>query len=351
MPSLTPLVSLVVPVYNASAYVRQCLDSLTQQTYPHVEIICINDGSTDDSHDILMEYIHDPRVQVLDQTNRGCAFSRTRGLGMATGEYIMFIDSDDWLDLDAVRVLVEHAERERADAVMGTYVREYKGRSLPKKIFDADFLSFDADETKRHVHRRLFGLVGEELAHPENVDALNSNCFTLYHRDLVKHLTFGSGPYGTFNDLYFQIEALENCQRFVYVDYPVYHYRKTDAGSMSSAYKRDLVTSRLQFFHILMRYIETHHLGEEYMQALYNRIALSMIGIGLNELAAPKSLFAQAESLKQVLRQDEYKQAYSQMELEHFDVKWRTFFQLCKHERTVPLVLMLHGVDYLRKRV
>ncbi|WP_158570769.1 glycosyltransferase family A protein [Exiguobacterium sp. AM39-5BH] len=351
MSSLTPLVSLVVPVYNTSPYIRQCLGSLTQQTYPHVEIICINDGSTDDSLHILMEYIHDPRVQVLDQTNRGCAFSRTRGLGMATGEYIMFIDSDDWLDLDAIRILVEHAERERADAVMGTYVREYKGRSLPKKIFETDFLSFNADETKRHVHRRLFGLVGEELAHPENVDALNSNCFTLYHRDLVKHLTFGGAPYGTFSDLYFQIEALENCRRFVYVDYPVYHYRKTDAGSMSSAYKRDLVSSRMQFFHILMRYIETHHLGEEYMRALYNRIALSMIGIGLNELTAPKSLFAQAESLKQVLRQEEYKQAYSQMELQHFDVKWRTFFQLCKHERTVPLVLMLHGVDYLRKRV
>jgi len=350
MPSLTPLVSLVVPIYNTSAYLRQCLDSLVHQTYPHLEIICIDDGSTDHSLDIALSYDKDPRVRVISQTNRGCSSCRNRGLQLASGEYIMFIDSDDWLDLDAIRLMVEHAEAGRADAVMGTYVREYTDRSLPKRIFEADFLSYDAAQTRRYVHRRLFGLVGEELARPETVDALNSNCITLYHRDLIKHLSFG-GPYGTFVDLYFQIQALEHCQRFIYIDYPVYHYRKTNAASESSVYHKDLISSRLQFFHILMRYIETHQLGEEYNHALYNRIALSMIGIGLNELAAPKSLFAQAESLKQVLRQEEYKRAYSQMDMHHFDVKWRTFFQLCKNEQTVPLVLMLRGVDYLRKRV
>lgn len=350
MPSLTPLVSLVVPIYNTSAYLGQCLDSLVHQTYPHLEIICIDDGSTDHSLDIALTYDKDPRVRVISQTNRGCSACRNRGLQLASGEYIMFIDSDDWLDLDAIRLMVEHAEAERTDAVMGTYVREYEGRSLPKRIFEADFLSYNAEETRRYVHRRLFGLVGEELAHPETVDALNSNCITLYHRDFIKHLSI-DGPYGTFVDLYFQIQALEHCHRFIYIDYPVYHYRKTNRKSETSVYHKDLIASRMQFFHILMRYIETHQLGEDYNHALYNRIALSMIGIGLNELAAPKSLFAQAESLKQVLRQEEYKRAYSQMDMRYFDIKWRTFFQLCKHEQTVPLVLMLRGVDYLRKRV
>lgn len=351
MQRIEPLVSIIVPVYNNIEYLPQCLDSLVDQTYTNLEIICINDGSTEPCLDLLHEYGTDPRVLVVDQTNRGCSFSRTRGMYMAKGEYMMFIDSDDWLDLDAIRVLLRHAEREQADAVMGTYVREYEGRSFPKKIFEEAYLSYDAEETRRYVHRRLFGLIGDELAHPETVDSLNSNCITLYHRDLIKHLTFGAGPYGTFKDLYFQIEALEHCKRFVYIDYPVYHYRKTDERSQSSVYKKDLVASRLQFFQVLMHYIETHRLGDDYRKALYNRIALSMIGIGLNELSSPKSLLAQAEALRQVLRQKEYKRAYSQMDLHYFDIKWRTFFELCKREQTVPLVLMLHGVDYLRKRV
>lgn len=351
MQRVEPLVSIIVPVYNTSDYLHQCLDSLVNQTYSNLEIICINDGSSDCSLDIMMEYDADSRVQLIDQTNRGCSFCRTRGLELAKGEYLMFVDSDDWLDLDAIRLLLRHAEREQADAVMGTYVREYGDRSLRKKIFEESYLSYDAKGTRRYVHRRLFGLIGEELAHPESVDSLNSNCFTLYHRDLVKHLKFGAGPYGTFKDLYFQIEALEHCKRFVYIDYPVYHYRKTDARSVSSAYKKDLVESRLHFFHVLMHYIETHNLGEDYLKALYNRIALSMIGIGLNELSSSKSLWAQAEALRQVLRQKEYKRAYSQIDFHYFDMKWRTFFQLCKREQTVPLVLMLHGVDYLRKRV
>lgn len=344
------LVSIIVPIYNTSAFLRQCLNSLVNQTYPHLEIICINDGSTDQSLDIMLEFDDDPRVILIDQTNRGCSFCRDRGLQMATGEYMMFIDSDDWLDLDAIRLLVTHAETERADAVMGTYVREYEDRSLPKRIFEADFLSYNAEETRRFVHRRLFGLVGEELAHPETVDALNSNCITLYHRDLIRHLSFRS-PYGSFVDLYFQIQALEHCQRFIYIDYPIYHYRKTNGRSETSVYQRNLVNSRLEFFHMLMTYIEEHDLGEDYTRALYNRIALSMIGIGLNELSSNKPLFAQAEVLRQVLQQKEYKEAYSQMDMRYFDLKWRTFFQLCKHERTVPLVLMLRSVNYLRKRV
>lgn len=345
-----PLVSIIVPVYNTSAYLRQCLTSLVNQTYPNLEIIVINDGSTDQSLDIMLEYDDDSRVKLVDQTNRGCSFCRDRGMQMATGEYLMFIDSDDWLDMDAIRLLVEHAENEQADAVMGTYVREYEGRSLPKRIFDADFLSYDAEETRRFVHRRLFGLVGEELTYPETVDALNSNCITLYHRDLIRHLSFSS-PYGTFVDLYFQIQALENCQRFIYIDYPIYHYRKTNAQSETSVYHRNFIESRLEFFRMLKDYIKEHEFGEDYHQALYNRIALSMIGIGLNELGSNKPFYAQAETLKQVLRQKEYKDAYAQIDMRYFDLKWRSFFQLCKYEQTVPLVLMLRGVDYLRKRV
>lgn len=95
------LISVIVPVYNTSKYLPQCLDSLLNQTYPNLEIICVDDGSTDNSWEVLQEYAaKDNRVKVFHQENAGVSVARNKALAHATGEWLSFIDSDDWLDLD-----------------------------------------------------------------------------------------------------------------------------------------------------------------------------------------------------------------------------------------------------------
>ena len=102
------LFSIIIPVYNVEKYIQACLDSVLDQTCPDWEAICVNDGSTDGSAAILLELAtKDPRIKVIDQPNAGTAAARNMGLRAASGDYIFFLDSDDWLEPDSLRILAE----------------------------------------------------------------------------------------------------------------------------------------------------------------------------------------------------------------------------------------------------
>ena len=113
------MVSVIIPVYNVEKYLSRCLDSIINQTYRDLQIICINDGSTDNSIQILKKYAAiDNRIVIVNQENKGLSEARNAGLDIANGEYVSFIDSDDWIDLDYYEVLVDLIEKNDADIVM-----------------------------------------------------------------------------------------------------------------------------------------------------------------------------------------------------------------------------------------
>lgn len=113
------LVSVIIPVYNVEQYLRRCLDSVITQTYPDLEIIIINDGSPDQSQLIIDEYAgRDDRIRPLQQENRTLGMARNAGLEIAQGEYLTFVDSDDYLEPDAIAIMVDQARRSGADIVV-----------------------------------------------------------------------------------------------------------------------------------------------------------------------------------------------------------------------------------------
>lgn len=117
-------VSVIVPVYNVEIYLADCLDSVLQQTLKDIEIICINDGSTDKSPEILAEYARkDSRIIIISQENKGLGSARNRGLEVATGEYVAFLDSDDWVDKDYYEKLYNTAVKYGAEIACSGYKR------------------------------------------------------------------------------------------------------------------------------------------------------------------------------------------------------------------------------------
>ncbi len=115
---IAPRISVIIPVYNVEQYLRECLDSIIHQTFKDIEIICVNDGSTDESLQILEEYrAKDPRITVISQTNRGLSGARNKGMQYAQGDYLYFIDSDDILDTNALDVLIQLATNLDLDGV------------------------------------------------------------------------------------------------------------------------------------------------------------------------------------------------------------------------------------------
>lgn len=119
---MIPLVSIIIPVYNAEMYVSRCIESVLNQSYANIELILVNDGSTDTSNEICQEYeMRDDRVFLLAQRNGGVAKARNTGIDIMSGEYVTFVDSDDYLHPDAIRILISAAESHSADICMGGF--------------------------------------------------------------------------------------------------------------------------------------------------------------------------------------------------------------------------------------
>ena len=113
------MVSILVPVYNASQYLRECVASLTGQTYTDLQIVLINDGSTDDSWDILQELaLQDKRLEIYSQSNCGVAATRNHLLDKARGDFVLFVDSDDWIELDTIEILMNEQLKSGCDMVV-----------------------------------------------------------------------------------------------------------------------------------------------------------------------------------------------------------------------------------------
>lgn len=143
----TPKISIIVPVYNVAPYLRQCLDSLVGQTYRNIEIICVNDGATDESGEILAEYAaKDSTIKVISQKNAGLSAARNVGFSFATGDYVMYVDSDDWIDLETCETAVAIAVKHKADIVFWPYIREFQNAQRPKTLFYDDYIVFDEEE-------------------------------------------------------------------------------------------------------------------------------------------------------------------------------------------------------------
>lgn len=161
---MNPSVSVVVPVYNVEMYLKECLDSLINQTFKDIEIICVNDGSTDNSLNILNEYAsRDERIKVFSKENSGPGSTRNYGIDNAQGEYLLFVDSDDWLDLDAIKILYETSKSQDLDLLI-FLAEDYD--DLQDKFYEEDYynnslLPNSFDETvfnHRDIQKYLFSI-------------------------------------------------------------------------------------------------------------------------------------------------------------------------------------------------
>ena len=140
---MSALVSVVVPVYNLEKYIENCLKSIVAQTYKNLEILCIDDGSTDGSARIIKEFAGtDERIKYFYQRNQGLSATRNEGIRISTGEYILFIDPDDFLHVEAVERFVQAALEEKADLVCSELKYVYNNKiSVNSKISERDFYS------------------------------------------------------------------------------------------------------------------------------------------------------------------------------------------------------------------
>ena len=342
----TPMVSIIVPVYNVERYLRQCLDSLVNQTYQNIEIICVDDGSTDASSEILTEYaLRSSKVRVIRQENSGLSAARNVGFSFAMGEYVMYVDSDDWIDVRTCEKAVFKAKEHAADLVMWPYIREFPNRSAPKVIFSEE-KTFHAAEC-RELQRRMIGLLGTELAHPENADALCTVWGKLYLRELIAQndIYFTDlQRIGTYEDGLFNLHYLAHVKNATYIHDYLSHYRKN--SGMTSKYRKELAAQWKNLFSDMRSYIELEKCGSDFDAALNNRISLSIIGLGLNALALPNR--EASREIRGILSEKKYRAAIKTLPMRYFPPHWWAFFACCKLNFASGVFLLLKCMERIK---
>lgn len=242
-PQEQPLVSIILPVYNAQDHIARCIESIRAQTHRNIEIIILNDGSKDVSFQVCEMYRKvDPRIVLVDKENSGVSDTRNLGLELAGGKYIQFVDSDDYLDPDYTEHLVDAAEEHRADLVIAPYKmvipREMSsGRRIQEKL--ASLLPGETPEPyqeeeeppelrvynflpKGLMDTRTFALSLMEKPASYYYGVLWNK---LYRREiLVQHqLSFVSELHWS-EDLVFNLQYIQHAERFYAIDQPGYYY-------------------------------------------------------------------------------------------------------------------------------
>ena len=204
-------VSVIVPVYNVENYLEKCLDSLLNQTLKNIEIICINDGSKDNSGDILKKYASiDNRIIVKTQENAGLSAARNAGLEIAQGEYIGFVDSDDWVDLDFYEKLYNTAKKHGANLAITSILKHKNDNKrynvVYKKEIVADNLKDKLKLCEDNKHRIFY--VWNKI----------------YKKELIKNnnLLFPNGR--VFEDVLFNTKSIFYTNKVVSVTDTKYHY-------------------------------------------------------------------------------------------------------------------------------
>jgi len=339
------LISVIIPVYNVSNYLRQCLDSVINQTYPHLEIIIVNDGSTDDSLSICEEYeSSDSRIKLINQKNAGLSAARNTGIDYAIGDYILFADSDDWIDLDTCQLLIESINRTEVDVVLFSYVKEFSNHTEEKFIL-SEKMNFNEEESK-NIHRRIIGLYQEELSHPENADSIVTAWGKLYKAEIIKDnkIYFTDCNLIGTEDMLFNTYYFKHVKSITYIHSCLYHYRKNNSTSLTSTYKSELNNQWNTLFDIVEAFLQKEKLGLEFQKAFKNRISLSIIGLGLNELYSSESLFEKYKNIKKIVSAKRYRDAVRDLKLKYFPMHWKLFFFFAKYSMPMPLLLMLMAI-------
>ena len=344
-------ISIIVPVYNAEMFLEESLKSLVSQTEKEIEIICVNDGSTDKSEQILKNYQDkDKRIRVINQENKGVSQARNTGIENATGNYVMIVDADDWIDKNACQVLLDRIKKEQSDVLLFPYIRETSKGSFEKNIFEEDKI-FDKNRVKEKLHRRYIGLIGEELKNPENADALCTVWGKLYRLDIIKkhNLQFVDlDKIGTYEDGLFNLNYFEYVTKAVYLNQHLYHYRRTERESITSGYNPKLSAQWSHLFNIMQEYIKKHKLSNEYEEALSNRIALSILGLGLNIMGSSYSTRKKIKMIRDIISSPRYQNAYQKMEYKYFPIHWKVFYKCAKYKCAAGIYLLLVAINCMR---
>lgn len=219
-----PLISVVIPVYKVEAYISECIDSVLEQTYHNLEIILVNDGSPDSCPQICDEYAkQDSRIKVIHKENGGLSDARNAGLEIATGKWVSFIDSDDWIEPEFISTLLDTAKSNDADISVCAYTKVYEGGSSVKISADEDLKVMSSTQAMQDLftYKKYGGVMTWNKLYKTKIFIDNKIKFPVgkIHED----------NFTTYKTYYY-------ANKIAYIDTPLVNYRQRDDSIMGQSF-------------------------------------------------------------------------------------------------------------------
>ncbi|NFO34809.1 glycosyltransferase [Clostridium botulinum] len=214
------MISIIIPVYNVEEYIRQCLDSIVNQTYSDIEIIIINDGSTDRSYKIIESYLKKYKnIIYIYQENKGVSIARNNALKQASGEYVLFVDSDDYIEITAIEKMYQSAKIYNSDIVICGHIEVFEENNN-KKVFNYNYkddISYSGlDVLNMALEFKVKGYL----------------CDKLFKKDLLLDNNFYLEPNRYIEDWLPVIKCINKSKVITFVKSPLYYYRQRNTSSL-----------------------------------------------------------------------------------------------------------------------
>ena len=279
------LVSVIIPVYNCQAYLQRCIDSILAQSYSNFEIIIIDDGSTDESGVISDKYQkEDKRIHVFHQENQGVSATRNLGIEKSNGEYITFVDSDDWLEVDFLKQMLQIAKKNKADYVTCGYNRVYSDHIETINNDDQEIIMSSNDYVLKLLNvQNGYGFVHMKLIRKNSIKKIRFR----------KELKVGE-------DALFNIELCLNLKKIVIYHKALYNYY-LNTNSVVRKYDENYVGKYLKSMQYMNEYIKKQYPKNlEILKGLNNYIAYHVLLICVNHCYNPKNPEKGTKALKKV---------------------------------------------------
>lgn len=342
------LVSVIIPVYNVEKYLCECIDSVICQTYKNIEIILIDDGSTDNSRIICDEYEKkDSRINVIHKINEGLGLTRNCGLGLANGKYVYFLDSDDYIKNDEIEYLVAKMDFYGADVLYEGYYQVNDNHQIFRKINYTE-CEYIGNEIKEKLVPKMFG------EFPGNNDKIYmSSSAQMYSMEIIKSysLKFVSEREFVSEDFNFNLVFLEHATKAVTLN-RIGNYYRYNIESLSHKYDETKYIKCRKMFEDIRYYIEYKGLSQEttirWSNTFFrNSAAAIMQEVGIISL---KNFFEQVRKIRNICNDKFLIDAIDNYPINRDNIKNRLLLSLIKYKLIITLIVMFLIVKKLKIR-
>lgn len=335
------LVSIIVPVYNVEKYLRQCVKSLQNQTYSNIEVILVNDGSTDLSGSICEEIRkEDSRIRVIHKKNQGLGYARNTGLENAKGDYIAFLDSDDFVEVNMIEIMLKQMQQQQADTCFCSHNIYYDTGEVKKVLNPFSKEVYCGEVIQKEL---LLGMVGAYPTYPKDILVEMSVCFCIFSRSIIEenNIRFCSERVYISEDILFQVKYLGNAKKIATIPDALYYYRQ-NIGSLTHRYYPERFQKELSLYKKLDDELSMIFEPRMYQWNL-ERLFLSRTRTCIiQEICYNKQSFIKkCKNIKDMIKNDIVHAAVIEFPNHFLPLQQRVFNYLMKYKMTLLIYLLV----------